>query len=146
MVTTGISTQLETLLRELAQLRAENRQLRANLTRNRRYSMIVRRALVDAHLVLMAAFSDEATGAVTMGREHGLSRRRWDWAVAFLRHAGIVAVYNADWRAGLSWTVTDLAEAIELLEIAASELDGPDGYRQLREMCRQGGGTPLKTR
>lgn len=127
-----VTGEIDGLLRELATLRAENRYLRSKRTRSQRYSAIVRRALIDAHSILMAAFSDEPTGAVTMARTTGMGRRRWQWAVAFLRYAGVVAMHNADWRSGLTWVAQDLAEAVDLVEIAAVELDGPDGYKQLK--------------
>lgn len=122
---------LDAVLSELARLRTENRELRRTLTKRRRYSNIVRRALVDAHTLLLTAYSDQSTGIASMC-QRGMSRRRWEWAVAFLRFAGVVGVINQDWRNGLSWLITDLEQAIVAVETAATELDQENGYRRLR--------------
>lgn len=131
-----VSGELETLFRELAGLRAENNHLRGMLGRKYRYSKIVRTAIVDGHTILMAAFSGEPTGCVAMQRT-GMTRRRWEWAVAFLRYAGIVAMTTASWQSGLDWVITQLDEAIQLMERAAVELDAPGGYRRLRKLLRR---------
>lgn len=127
-----VSSNVETMLHELAALRAENKHLRSKLSRNQRGSQIVRTAIVDAHQIVMAAFSDQSTGCQAMQKGHGISRRRWEWAVAFLRYAGILPMINKGWRNGLAFAITDLNEAVRLLEVAATELDLADGYRRLR--------------
>lgn len=142
MATNKSSPQIDALLRELATLRAENQHLRSSLPRGRRYSVIVRRAVADAHLIVMTAFSDQPTGALSMERDQGLSRRRWEWGVALLRYAGVIAMGKKDWRSGLTWLATDLNNAIMLLEEAAKALDVPEGYKRLRSVLqrRQGAG------
>lgn len=130
------SAQIDAIFRELANLRAENRRMRDRLSARERGSQIVRRALVDAHTLIMAAFSGDSTGRKAMEAD-GMTKRRWAWAVAFLRYAGIVSFRNKTWRSGLDFVVLDLEEAIRLLERAAIELDRPDGYRRLRQLLKQ---------
>ena len=131
-----VSHNLDTVFKELAALRAENRRLKDKLSTKARGSKIVRRALVDAHTITMAAFSGENTGRVAM-QEGGMTKHRWAWGVAFLRYAGVVSFSNKRWRSGLEFIVTDLAEAVRLLETAAKELAGADGYRRLRSVVRK---------
>lgn len=137
METEMAADRLEGLFRELAAVRAENSALRANLTRNRRYSVLLRRAVVDAHVIILAAWSDEATGQLSMQRAHGMTRRRWEWAVAFLRYAQVVAT-GGDWRSGLEFLETELDRVVEKLEQAATILDSvPNGYKRLRALLRR---------
>ena len=66
-----------------------------------------------------------------------MSKRRWGWAVAFLRYAGIVAMNSRQWRNGLEFTVTDLDESIALLERSGAELmDSKEGYRRLSSLLK----------
>ena len=88
-----VSHNLDTVFKELAALRAENRRLKDKLSTKARGSKIVRRALVDAHTITMAAFSGENTGRVAM-QEGGMTKHRWAWGVAFLRYAGVVSFSN----------------------------------------------------
>ncbi len=125
-------TNMDAVFKELAVLRAENRNLRSMLDPNRRYSRTVQRAIVDAHTIVMAGFSGDSTGVATMQEQHGLTRRRWEWGVAVLRYAGIVATGSRQWRNGLEWLVVDLDESIKLLEKAGRELDSAPGYKRLR--------------
>ena len=127
-----VSHDIETMLHELAELRHEVKHLRSKLSRNQRGSAIVRAAIADAHAIILAAFSDQSTGCRAMAAAYGMTRRRWEWGVAFLRYAGIVPLLNRSWRNGIQFIVTDLSEAIGLLETSAKELDNPDGYRRLR--------------
>lgn len=129
---------LDALFQELAALRAENHNLRASLTRNRRYSVLLRRAIVDAHVIILAAWSDEATGQQAMQRAHGMTRRRWEWATAFLRYAQVVATNSVDWRNGLEFLEVELDQAVAKLEQAATILDSaPNGYKRLRALLRR---------
>ena len=126
---------LDSIFRELSALRAENKRMAQRITPRVRGSKIVRRAVVDGHTILMAAFAGDSTGCVAMAKGYGVSRRRWEWAVAFLRYAGIVAMHNREWRAGLTWIEMELSRAVALLEKAGAELmDGSDGYRKLRRI------------
>lgn len=125
------------LLRELAALRAENRHLRNRLPKSQRYSQRVRKACVDAHALLLAAFSGDATGIVSTRNDGLMKRSAWTWAVAVLRYAGIVDPSNRQWRKGLKWIVTDLDTAILQLETAITELDSPAGYARLVELRRR---------
>ncbi len=131
-----VSSSTEKLLQELALVRAENRALRNKLDGNTRGSKTVRTAIVDAHQLIMNAFSGMNTGRQAVG-EQGITKWRWAWAVAFLRYAGIVSMDNRKWRSGLDFIVKDLAECVSLLERAGTELmDRPDGYRMLRKLLR----------
>lgn len=127
---------LDTIFAELAALRVENRALRARLPKTRRYSATTRRAVTDAHTLLCNAFSGDATGRLAMEAE-GMSKRRWAWAVALLRYAGIVSFRQKQWRNGLEFVVTELAESIRLLETAAREIDTGEGYKRLRTLLRK---------
>ncbi len=131
-----ISKETEAIYQELALLRAENRYLRSQLPKNRRGSQIVRTAIVDAHQLMMNAFSDQATGRLAMGRQ-GMGKRRWAWAVAFLRYAGIVSTNSRKWRRGLEFLIADLVQCVTLLETAGKELlENPDGYKTLSSYLR----------
>lgn len=137
---TGMAVdRLDALFQQLAALRAENETLRQNLTRNRRYSVLLRRAVVDAHVIILAAWSDEPTGQLAMQRAHGVTRRRWEWAVAFLRYAQVIAVRVDDWRDGLQFLEVELDSAVERLQQAATALESaPDGYKRLRGLLHRG--------
>ena len=126
---------IETLLRELATLRSQNKKLKSQLAKKDRRSSIVERAIVDAHSILTEAFSTGATSRLDLERIHGMSRRRWQWACAALRYAGIISMDKRRWRAGLDFLIDDLATAISLLEKAASELL-PGGYNRLLKLVR----------
>lgn len=130
-------SEMDILLRELAALRAENRQLRNRLPKTHRYSQRVRKAVADAHTLLLAAFSGEGTGISSSRTQGTMKRAAWSWAVAVLRYAGIVADGNRQWRKGLRWLVEDLDTAVLLLETAGRELDGPEGYARLVELRRK---------
>jgi hypothetical protein len=130
------SANLDAIFAELAALRTENKALRAKLPKNKRHSSTIKRAVVDAHAILCRAFSGDATGCVAMQGE-GMSKQRWAWAVAMLRYAGVVAYRQKQWRRGLDFIVTDLAEAISQLEVAGETLNTPDGYRRLRGLLRK---------
>lgn len=130
------STNLDAIFAELATLRTENRTLKTMLPKSKRYSSTVRRSVADAHMLLCNAFSGDNTGRLAMESE-GMTKRRWAWAVALLRFAGIVGSGRRRWRSGLEWLVTDLDDAVFRLEAAATELDTPDGYTRLRALLRQ---------
>lgn len=126
-----VSRDVPALLRELARLRAENRQLRGERPRVDRYSQTVTDAVADAHTLILCAWSGEATGQAHMRRIHGMTRARWEWGCALLRYASI-ARETTYWQAGINWRVTDLTESIARLEAAAQRLQGAGSYTQLR--------------
>ena len=131
-----VSEETAALYRELAALRAEKQHLRNQIAKGRRGSQIVRRAIVDAHMLIMAAFSGESTGKLAMARQ-GMKKRRWAWAVAVLRFAGIVSPNGRRWRSGLEFLITDLNECITLLEKSGAELmERQDGYKVLSSYLR----------
>ena len=126
-----VTEETAALYRELETLRAEKRQLRDRLPKRTRGSQVVRTAIVDAHMLILNAFSGESTGKLALGRQ-GMGKRRWAWAVAFLRYAGIVSPSRRKWRTGLEWAVTELTECVGLLEKAGNELmEAEDGYKLL---------------
>lgn len=131
-----VASETAAIYRELLTLRAEVKHLHDKLPAATRGSKIVRAAVVDGHMLIMQAFSGESTGCTAMGKL-GMTKRRWAWAVAFLRYAGIVARQTKNWRAGLEFVITDLAECITLLERAGTELmDRPGGYKKLVALLR----------
>lgn len=81
---------------QVATLQAENRRLR-RLTRNGKQGSILHRAAADARAIVgwrIAGYSVARRKCV----EYGLSERRWAWAMALLKLAGVVAmdVFYAD--------------------------------------------------
>ncbi len=131
-----VTEETAALYRELTILRSEKQHLRDRLPKRSRGSQTVRTAIVDAHMLVMAAFSGESTGKLAMGRQ-GMGKRRWAWAVAFLRCAGIVSPSRRKWRTGLEWLITELTECVNLLEKAGAELmEKEDGYKLLIKHLR----------
>lgn len=129
------SSDIEALIRELAALRAQNKNLRSHLEKKSRQSAIVERAIVDANQLLMQAFSGLPTSRKQM-HSIGMSRWRWSWAVALLRYAGVIKK-DVDWRSGLTFAVDDLDDCVTLLEIGAREILGnPQGFSRLRKLLR----------
>lgn len=131
-----VSSNTEAMYRELLRLRGEVANLHNKLPSGTRGSKIVRAAVVDAHAIILAAFSGQSTGVAAMYKT-GMAKRRWAWAVAFLRYAGIVAMEGRQWRNGLEFVVTDLDESIALLESAGTELmESRDGYKRLSKLLK----------
>ncbi len=116
--------------RELIALRAEVNHLRSRIGARRRGSMIVRRAHVDALTLVQAHYLGYATGKVEAGRQ-GMTKRRWAWAVAYLRYAQVVSSRRHDWRMGLAWVVSE-DKSIGLLRDAQGVT-----LRQLRLLRRE---------
>lgn len=127
---------VDRVIQKLMKAQAENRRLKAKLSRQNRYSSIVLRAVADAHVIMMSAFSGDPVSRRSMA-DQGMSQRQWEWGIAFLRYAGIIAMQNADWREGLTWSVDRLDEATELLKKAAHELDNERGYQRLRAIVKR---------
>lgn len=130
-----VDSKTEKLYQELRLARRENQHLHDKLDYSARGSKTVRTAIVDAHQLILNAFSSKPTGRHAMATQ-GMTKWRWAWAVAFLRYAGIVSMSHRKWRAGLEFIVTDLPECISLLERAGNELSGPDGYKTLHKLLR----------
>ena len=131
-----VSHNTNALYLELLRMRGEVAHLRNKLPSSTRGSKIVRAAIVDGHAIILAAFSGQSTGVAAMYKQ-GMAKRRWAWAVAFLRYAGIVAKESRQWRNGLEFVITDLADAISLLERAGTELESSaDGYSRLARLLR----------
>lgn len=131
-----VSENTNAMYRELLRLRGEVANLHNKMPSSLRGSKIVRSAVVDAHAIILAAFSGQSTGVAAMYKS-GMAKRRWAWAVAFLRYAGIVAIESRQWRNGLEFIVTDLSDAISLLESAGTELmDSKEGYKRLSALLK----------
>lgn len=116
--------------RELIALRAEVNHLRSRIGARRRGSMIVRRAHVDALALVQAHYLGYATGRVEAARQ-GMTKRRWAWAVAYLRYAQVVSSRRHDWRMGIRWVVSE-DKAVALLRDAQGVT-----LRQLRLLRRE---------
>jgi len=100
-------------MRDKAALAAEVDRLRSLVGHGRSGSATVRRAAADALFLVQQRFLGHGTGRVEAER-HGMSKRRWAWAVAYLRYAGVVSTRTGNWRHGLKWVATE-AEAVKLL-------------------------------
>ena len=79
-----VTEETSALYRELTTLRSEKQHLRDRLPKRSRGSQTVRTAIVDAHLLLLTAFSCARTAKLAMGRQ-GMGQRRRAWAVPILR-------------------------------------------------------------
>ena len=105
--------QMTRLKRDNAMQRLEIAHLRSRIGVHRRGSTIVRRAHADALALLQERYMGRNTGRVEMARQ-GMSKRRWAWAVALLRYAGVVSTRTGDWRYGLRWVASEI-DAMRLL-------------------------------
>lgn len=75
---------------QAAALRTENTRLRRNYRRVKPdHDQIVQRAAADVRLMLALALAGQETTRRRCADELGISRRRWDWARALARLAGI---------------------------------------------------------
>ena len=121
------------LRREIAQLRAENKFLRESKPMSQRYSKIVATAQADAIELIDSRWMSERTSKLYAFSELGMSERRWYWAVALLRYAGVVGVGGR--RAELDFTVELRADALTALNNSATALiDEPGGYKRLKRL------------
>lgn len=102
------------LTAELESLRAEVIRLRAWVGVCRRGPGIVALAHADALSMIEAHYTQMGTGRVEMKRQ-GMSKRRWAWAVAYLRYARVVSRHTGNWRYGLVW----LARAEDAVRLVA---------------------------
>ena len=78
---------------DLAASRQDAARLRKALRVNGRDAHIADRAYRDARLIVAALFNDEDVSTQTMRHEHGMSRRRWEWARALMRLADLTDSY-----------------------------------------------------
>ncbi len=111
----------------VAQLRKENRYLRARLTDNGRAGRILRRARDDAYALLLW----RSTGfypSLSWCLEQGLSERRWQWARAFLR---VARLYD-----GRDYAAEDMEFAGRRLRSTYERLRGGED-EQLEELRRR---------
>ena len=119
-----------TASKDLIALRAEVKYLRSMIGARRRGSAIVRRAHVDALALVQSHYLGHATGRVEAGRQ-GITKRRWSWAVAYLRYAQVVSSRRHNWRSGLAWVVSE-DKAVQLVKDAQGVT-----LRQLRLLRRE---------
>ena len=61
----------------------------------------------------------------------GITKRRWSWAVAYLRYAQVVSSRRHNWRSGLAWVVSE-DKAVQLVKDAQGVT-----LRQLRLLRRE---------
>lgn len=129
------NTDMDTLMHELAALRSENRTMALRLNSAQRGSKTVRRAAADATMLVMNHEVGDPTGCRAM-RAEGMGKRRWAWAVALLRYAGVVSTRNKNFRRGLAWIEMPVNEAISLLDAAANEVGDRRGLARLRKLLK----------
>ena len=105
--------------------------LRRQIHSRSRTSSIVSQAIRDSNHLLLANIQGEYTGCLYMQRTYGMSRRRWEWAVSFLRLAKIVAPHAS--LEGLAFRTLDFDHAILLHQNMALELaETTDALTHLR--------------
>lgn len=75
---------------EVKRLAADNAELRRKLEERNRHRQRVLQAATDARLLLLWRSGGTSTSAATANRLAGMSRRRWQNAVALLRMARLV--------------------------------------------------------
>lgn len=149
------SARIAQLLRELEQKNEYIETLRSKLPTNRRGSQTIDRAVKDAHELLLEAFKSGQTGRDHMWQAVRMKRSAWQWAVAFLRCAGIVAQRDPssryEWQSGLQFLIQDRDRAFVLHQQTALALDSrEDGYQLLRRMWVYGflpqGGADIRSK
>jgi hypothetical protein len=121
----------QSLQRELAQLRAENKYLREKLPMSNRYSKTLAIAQADAVELIDSRWYSERTSKLFAVSQLGMSENRWYWAVALLRFAGIVELGSG--RSELQFVIVLHTDVITALNRACTTLNAAeDGYGQLR--------------
>ena len=121
---------LATIHREIAQrlqLEDENRRLKAELDVKVRKYRIVQQAIRDASELALRRNTGLATGRSSMLKS-GMSRRRWQWAIALLRYCQIISMFGKKF--SFRWDEDDpdmllilLRDGCERLEKAQNPLD-----------------------
>lgn len=118
--------QLERAAVQNATLASENRRLR-RMTANGRQGRILHRTAADARQLVgwrFANYSISRRNALS----YGMSRRRWAWAVALLKLAGVLALDCAHADAFL---VEDLDECIRRIDKAVAKVEKSDDLAPL---------------
>lgn len=133
------ATRIAILLQDLEAANQHIDHLRAKLPTTVRGSQTIERAIKDAYAILVEAFNTGQTGRDHMLAKVGMKRSAWQWAVAFLRCAGVVAQRSPnvqyDWQTGLQFSVQDRDVAFARHKQAAMEIEvKEDGYQVLRRM------------
>lgn len=113
----------EQLALEIANLRAENRYLRRRLPGSTGDMRHLRRAYQDAKAMLVRRFS-----GYSISRHEcelaGIPRRRWPWAVALLKTAGVYAHGDV--------AIHDFADALAMLETEYGGMERAGTVKRLR--------------
>ncbi len=118
--------QLERAAVQNATLASENRRLR-RMTANGGHGRILHRTAADARQIVGWRFAN-----YSVSRRHclsyGMSRRRWAWAVALLKLAGVLAIDcpHAD-----VFQVDDLDECIRRIDKAVAKVEKSDDLAPL---------------
>lgn len=117
---------IEVLRMTIDHLSHQVSQLNTRLSRQNRIGTTLDKAIENAAILLAEHAQGNPTGYVSIRRKYAdIGRKRWEWAVAALRMAGIVR-RQVD-RGGLLWQSRLMAgEAFELLKRLAVELGGMD--------------------
>jgi predicted glycosyl hydrolase (DUF1957 family) len=109
-------TRYREMAAQMQALRDENTRLRNRLHQNGWALRISDQAYRDAMLLAAEIMADMDASMDTMREVHGVTRRRWEWARALMRLAGIADTYNR-----------------------LTEFDGATVERKLRKAQRQSG-------
>ena len=87
-------TRYREIAAQMQSLRDENTLMRKQLQQNGWAVRISDQAYRDSLLLAAEILADMDASRQTMQDAHGLSRRRWEWARALMRLAGIADTYN----------------------------------------------------
>lgn len=111
------------LMVEVGNLRAENRYLRRRLPGSTGDMRHLRRAYQDAKAMLVRRFS-----GYSISRQEcelaGIPRRRWPWAVALLKTAGVYACGDV--------AIHDFTDALAMLEAEYGGMERAGTIKRLR--------------
>ncbi len=111
---------------QVATLQAENRRLR-RMTRNGKQGRILHRAVADARQLVGWRFAGYSVTRRAC-KSFGMSERRWMWAVALLKLAGVLPI-NMGWAD--EFTVTDPDECTRRIDRATAKVAAADSLGML---------------
>lgn len=110
--------ELRRLQVELERLRAENTELRKRLRYNANHVRIAQRAKADAMLFVADILADKDVSRAAMEARHDMSRRRWEYARAALKAAGMTDSYYRLKSRNAKAILHNLNELVERIEEA----------------------------
>lgn len=117
--------QLERATVQNATLQAENRRLR-KMTTNGKQGRILHRAAADARQIVTWRFSNYSVARRACA-SYGMTRRRWQWAMALLKLAGVLAMDgHADY-----FQIDDFEECIRRVDKATAKVERTDDLAPL---------------